>query len=86
MIDYRALHRRLLLEKIYDHLSENDKKLFAQMTMQNKSANEIMDALNSINRKLDNNKHSFTSDLLANISGNVITDGVFFLFKKFLRM
>lgn len=56
------------------------------MTMQNKSANEIMDALNSINRKLDNNKHSFTSDLLANISGNVITDGVFFLFKKFLRM
>ena len=40
-----ALMRRKILEDIYDRMSDEEKRLFVQLTMQQKSADEIMSAL-----------------------------------------
>ena len=82
---YRELMRRKLLEDIYDKMSDEEKRAFVQLTMQNKDHNEIMQALQGISKKVDEGKHSFKLDLLANIGGNFITDGLIFLGKSLFR-
>ena len=73
---YRALMRRKLLEELYDKMSDEDKATFAHLTMQDKSHEEIMRSLQGIKKQIDDGKHSFASDLLANVSGNAIWDAV----------
>ena len=82
---YRELMRRKLLEDIYDKMSDEEKRAFVQLTIQNKDHTEIMQALQGISRQVDEGKHSFKSDLIANISGNIITDGLIFLGKSLFR-
>lgn len=71
---YRAMMRRKLLEEIYDGLSEEDKRTFVQLTMQDKSRSEIVQALQQQKSQLDriekgqNWTRSFGSDLLANFT------------------
>ena len=86
MTDYQAFLRRRMLEQMYDRLDDKDKQTFMDMTMQGKSDERIMQALNGISKQVDRNRHSFSSDLLANISGNIITDGAFYLLKRLLRL
>ena len=67
-----ALMRRRLLEDIYDRMTDEEKRLFVQMTMQNKTASDIMRELKLNQQKV---KHidkdrwyvSFSSDVAANI-------------------
>ena len=40
-----ALMRRKLLEEIYDKMTDEEKRIFAMMTMQNKSNDEILQAI-----------------------------------------
>ena len=40
-----ALMRRKLLEEMYDRMTDEEKRLFAMMTMQNKSNDEILQAI-----------------------------------------
>ena len=40
-----ALMRRKLLEQMYDRMTDEEKRLFAMMTMQNKSNGEILQAI-----------------------------------------
>lgn len=69
-----ALMRRKMLESIYERLTDEEKKLFVQMTMQNKSHSEIMQAIEQQGMQLDEIKkgqnwtRSFGSDLLANFT------------------
>jgi len=84
-MNYRALMRRKLFEEMYDRLSEDDKRLYIQMTMQDKDHKEIMQALRELESKADMNRHSFASDLLANISGNAIFDGLVWVGSKLLK-
>ena len=71
---YRELMRRRLLEQIYDKMSDDEKRLFVQMTMQNKDHNEIMEALQSQKadleaiKKKQNSLSGYSSDLLANFT------------------
>lgn len=90
MNPYRALLRRKLLEDIYEGLSEDDKRTFVQMTIQNKGWEEIMDAIRKqnaeieeVSRKIGN--HPFATDLLSNVVGNGITDGLIWLGKALFR-
>ena len=85
MTDYRAFLRRRMLEDMYDRMSEDEKKLFVQMTMQDKSHSEIMSALQDLRQKADKNHHSFVSDFGANIAGNAVWDGLVWLGGKLLR-
>lgn len=71
-----ALMRRRLLEDIYDRMTDEEKRLFVQMTMQNKTASDIMRELKLNQQKLEHIvKHidkgrwyvSFSSDVAANI-------------------
>ena len=40
-----ALMRKKLLEEMYDRMTDDEKKLFVQMTLQQKSSAEILSAL-----------------------------------------
>jgi len=69
---YREYARMRLLDELYDGMSDEEKRLFIKLTMQNKDHTEIMQALNELKKKADANHHSFTTDLAANVSGNAI--------------
>ncbi len=87
---YRELMRRKLLEQIYDKMSDEEKRLFVQLTLQNRDHREIMDALlrqqAQISRVVENVEkqdwlNSFGSDILANFT----TDGLIWLASKLFR-
>ena len=77
--------RRKLLYELYDKLTPEEKRLFVQLTIEDRDHKEIMDALQEISRKEEKNHHSFTSDLIANISGNAIFDGVVYAISKLIK-
>lgn len=85
----RALARRILLERIYEKMTPEDKRLFVLLTMQNKSADEILGELKKNQQQLehivshiDRNKWyvTFGSDVAA----NVLTTSAFWLLGKLL--
>ena len=84
---YCELMRRKLLEQMYDKMSDDDKRLFVQLTMQDKDHEEIMQAIEQQRMQLDdirkgqNWTRSFGSDLLANFT----SAGVLWLGSKLLR-
>ena len=80
--------RRQLLESIYSKMSDDEKRLFIQLTMQNRSHQEIMAALQQQQAQLtDLRKHqqTFGEDLTSNIIGNAAWDGLVFLAKRLFR-
>lgn len=87
---YRALMRRKLLEDVYDRLSPEENRTFVQLTMQDRSSDEIMQALRQQNAKIDEvsrkiGNHPFATDLFSNVLGNGITDGLILLGKALFR-
>lgn len=82
-----ALIRRKLLEEMYDRMTDDEKKLFVQMTLQNKNHSEIMQAIDQQRMQLDEIKkgqnwtRSFGSDLLANFT----SAGVLWLGSKLFK-
>ena len=86
-MDNRALARRMLLEKIYDKMSDDEKRTFVQLTMMNADAREIMSALNEQRAQLNRIEKgqrwtaSFGSDLLANFT----TDGIIYLLSRLFK-
>lgn len=73
-MSYRELQRRILLEQMYDKMSDDEKRTFVQLTLMNADAKEIKEALGSQKEQLDriekgqNWTRSFGSDLLANFT------------------
>lgn len=85
-----ALARRMLLERIYDKMTDEEKRLFALMTMQNKSNDEILQAIQANQQHLqhlvehaDRDKWwvAFGSDVAA----NVLTSSAFWLLGKIFK-
>ena len=80
-----SLMRRKLLESIYDKMTDEEKRLFLQMTMQQKSTGEIMQALRQQQAQLDRlqqTQQTFTQDFASNIAGNAVWDGLLWLARK----
>ena len=82
-----ALMRRKLLEEIYDKMTDEEKRIFVMMTMQNKSNDEILRAIQQNQQHLEclvehanNDKWyvAFGSDVAA----NVLTTSAFWLLGK----
>ena len=84
-----ALARRQLLERIYSKMSDDEKRLFIQMTMQQRSTDDILKALQSQSAQLqDLRKHqqTFGEDFASNIAGNAAWDGLVWLAKSVSKL
>ena len=82
-----AIARRMLLERIYEKMTDEEKRIFAIMAMQNKSNDEILRAIQQNQQHLqhlvehaDRDKWyvAFGSDVAA----NVLTTSAFWLLGK----
>lgn len=87
---YRELLRRQLLEKLYDKMTTEEKKAFVQLTIENKSHEEIMRALSQQRSELDEIHRNVTSqtwlsDFSSNIAGNALWDGLVWIGSKLFR-
>ena len=81
--------RRQLLERIYNKMSDDEKRLFVQMTMQNKSHSEIMTALQQQQAQLaDIKKHqqTFAADFASNIAGNAAYDASIWMLRRLVGL
>ena len=83
-----ALLRRRILEDIYDRMTDEEKKLFVRMTMQQRSTDEIMSALRQQQAQLQDIKQhqqTFAEDFASNIAGNAVWDGLLWITRKLFR-
>ena len=84
-----ALMRRRLLEEIYDRMTDEERKLFVQMAMQNRSNDEILQALQRQSAQLDDlrqRQQTFGEDFASNIAGNAVWDGAVWLIRRLARL
>ena len=83
-----ALMRRKLLESIYDRMTPDERRLFVQLTMQNKSHTEIMSALQQQSAQIqDLRKHqqTFGEDFASNVLGNAAYDALLYIVRRLFR-
>ena len=81
--------RQKLLEQIYDRMTDEERRLFIQMTLQNKSHQEIMAALTQQSAQIqDLRKHqqTFAEDFASNIAGNALWAGAEWLIARLYRL
>ena len=81
--------RKKLLEDIYERMTDDEKKLFVQMAMQQKSSDEILKALEQQSAQIDDlrqRQQTFGQDFLSNIVGNATWDGALWLVSKLASM
>ena len=80
-----ALMRQRLLESIYDKMTDEEKKLFVQMTMQQRSTDEILDALRQQSAQISDlrrHQQTFAEDFASNIAGNFLYGGLVWLARR----
>ena len=84
-MSYRELLKRKLLENVYAKMSDEEKRTFVQLTMQDRDHHEIMQALQELRQRVDTNHHSWLSDFGANIAGNAVFDGAVWLLSRLIK-
>ena len=87
-MDIDGYLRRQLLERIYNKMSDDEKRLFIQLTMQNKSHTEIMSAIQQQSAQIqDLRKHqqTITEDFLSNVAGNFFYGGIVYLARRLFK-
>ena len=87
MSGYRELMRRKLLEDVYDRMTPEEKRLFIQLTMQNRDHQKILQALQSQQTQLQqiHRSQSWLQDFGANIAGNAVWDGAAWLLSRLIK-
>lgn len=83
-----ALMRKKILEDIYDRMTPEEKQIFAQMTMQQRSTDEILAALQQQSAQLGDlarRQQTFGEDFLSNIAGNAVWAGAEWLIARLSR-
>lgn len=85
-----AMMRRRLLEDIYDRMTDDEKRLFVQMTMQNRSTEEIMRQLKLNQQHLEKlvehaNKDRWYVAFGSDVAANVLTTGAAWLLGRILK-
>ena len=83
----KALARRKLLEEIYNKMSDEEKRLFVQLTMQNASAEEIKAALARQQTQLERIERSqnWYVDFGSDVAANILTDSLIWITRKLFR-
>lgn len=87
---YRELMRRKLLEEMYDKMSDEEKKTFVFLTIQNKDHREIMNALQKQHEQISRvaqkvEKQSWITDFGSDVAANFLTDGLIWIGRKLLK-
>lgn len=82
-----AIARRYLLEKIYNQLSDEDKRTFVLMTMQDKSTNDILQAIQQNRQHLERlvehaDRDRWYTAFGSDVAANVLTTSAFWLLGK----
>ena len=82
-----ALMRRKLLEQMYDRMTDEEKRLFAMMTMQNKSNDEILRAIQQNQQHLEHlvehtNRDKWYVAFGSDVAANVLTTSAFWILSK----
>ena len=83
-----ALMRRKLLEEMYDRMTDDEKRLFVQMAMQQRSTDDILRALEQQSLQIQDlrqRQQTFVQDFASNILGNATWDGALWLLGKIFR-
>ena len=84
-----ALMRQKLLEEMYDRMTDDEKRLFIQLTLQQRSADEIKKVLPEQSAQLQDlrrRQQSFSQDFLSNILGNATWDGALWVINRLARL
>ena len=84
-----ALMRKKLLEEMYDRMTDDEKRLFIQLTLQQRSADEIKKVLQEQSAQLQDlrrRQQSFSQDFLSNILGNATWDGALWVINRLARL
>ena len=87
-IEYLA--RRQLLERIYDRMTDEERRLFVQMALQNRSTDEILQALQQQSTQIAQvadkiNRQSWLTDFGSDVAANFFTDGLILLARRLFR-
>ena len=82
-----ALMRRKLLEQMYDRMTDDEKRLFVMMTMQDKSNDEILRAIQQNRQHLEHLVEHADRDRWyvafgSDVAANVLTTSAFWLLGK----
>ena len=82
-----ALMRRKLLEQMYDRMTDEEKRLFAMLTMQNKSNDDILRAIQQNQQHLQHlvekaDRDRWYTAFGSDIAANVLTTSAFWLLGK----
>ena len=86
-MNYRELMRKKLLEQMYDKMSDEDKRLFVRLTMQDKDHQEIMQALNQQKADLEaiKRKQNWAVDFGSDVAANLFTDSLIWIGSKLFK-
>ncbi len=87
---YREMMRRRLLEQMYDKMSDEEKRTFVLMTLQDKDHREIMDALErqhqQISRVADKTeRQGWWVDFGSDVAANILTDSLWAIGRRIFR-
>ena len=82
-----ALMRRKLLEQMYDRMTDDEKRLFAMMTMQNKSNDDILQAIQQNRQHLQQlvehaDRDRWYTAFGSDVAANVLTTSAFWVLGK----
>jgi prephenate dehydrogenase len=82
-----ALMRRKLLEQMYDRMTDEEKRLFAMMTMQNKGNDDILRAIQQNQQHLQQlvehaDRDRWYTAFGSDVAANVLTTSAFWLLGK----
>lgn len=82
-----ALMRRKLLEEMYDRMTDEEKRLFVMMTMQNKSNDDILRAIQQNQQHLEHlvekaDRDRWYTSFGSDVAANVLTTSAFWLLGK----
>jgi hypothetical protein len=82
-----ALMRRKLLEEMYDRMTDEEKRIFVLMTMQNKCNDEILRAIQQNQQHLQQlvehaDRDRWYTAFGSDVAANVLTTSAFWLLGK----
>lgn len=89
-MDNRNLLRRKLLEQIYDKLTDEEKRTFIYLSMQDKDHREIMEALRMQGAQIDRvvkkvEKQSWFNSFGSDVAANFTSAGFLWLISRLFR-
>ena len=85
-----ALARRMLIERIYDKMTDEEKRIFVLLSMQNKSNDEILQAIQQNQQHLEHlvehaDRDRWYTAFGSDVAANVLTTSAFWLLGKLFK-